>query len=190
MSGFSLGTILKAAFIAGLAAGLTAAVFHLIVTEPLIDQAIELEEQHLAAEGEGEEEAAGEHEAPIVSREVQKGGLVLGLLMYALVWSALVGVIYHLAQQWLPGEDERRKRLLLVLAAYWSVALFPFLKYPANPPGVGGPGDDRVSASAVPGRVGALARGYCRGDCSGPLGGWRSRPSLGWPAWDSWRSSA
>jgi predicted cobalt transporter CbtA len=139
VSGFSLGTILKAAFIAGLVAGLTAAVFHLIVTEPLIDQAIALEEQHLAAGGAGAAEAAGEHEAPIVSREAQKGGLVLGLLMYALIWSALVGVIYHLAQHWLPGEDGRRKRLLLVLAGYWSVALFPFLKYPANPPGVGDP---------------------------------------------------
>jgi predicted cobalt transporter CbtA len=129
MSGLSLGTIVRAALIAGIAAGLTAAIFHLLVTEPLIDQAITLEEQH---------QAPGEHDEPIVSRSAQKGGLVLGFLMYGLVWSLLLALAYHLTQRWLPAAG-RGQRLLLVLAAYWAVALFPFLKYPANPPGVGDP---------------------------------------------------
>ena len=43
MGPLTFGTILKAALIAGLAAGLTAALFHLVFTEPLIDRAIALE---------------------------------------------------------------------------------------------------------------------------------------------------
>jgi predicted cobalt transporter CbtA len=126
-----LGTILKAALIAGLAAGLTAALFHSIATEPVIDRAIELEEQRHAGEVAQEE--------PIVSREVQKGGLVVGFLVYGVTWALLMAVVFHLAQRWLPGGGSFRQRLLFALAAYWAVGLLPFLKYPANPPGVGDP---------------------------------------------------
>ena len=92
MSGLSLGTILKGALIAGLAAAMTTAIFHLIVTEPLIDQAIALEETHHQ-----EGTAEGEHQQPIVSRQAQKGGLVAGFLIYGLVWSLLMGIAYHAA---------------------------------------------------------------------------------------------
>jgi predicted cobalt transporter CbtA len=126
----SLGTVLRAALIAGLAAGLTVAAFHLVVTEPVIDQAIALEEQHAEA---------GVHEAPIVSRQAQKGGLVLGFLLYGLTWALLFGVTYQLVQRWLPADTGLKQGLLLAFLAYWSIGLLPFLKYPANPPGVGDP---------------------------------------------------
>ena len=131
MGSISLGTIMKAAVIAGLLAGLTAAVFHLVVTEPIIDRAIAVEEQRHAADG--------EHEQPVVTREVQKGGLVVGFVAYGLIWSVLFGIAYRIAQPWLPGNGRLRPRWLAALACYWAVALFPFLKYPANPPGVGDP---------------------------------------------------
>lgn len=131
MTMLPLRTILKAAIIAGLLAGLTVAVFHLILTEPIIDQAIVLEEQHT--------EPAGTHEEPIVSRRVQKGGLVLGSLLYGLTWALLFGVVYQLAQRWFPINSRMKQGLLLAFIAYWSVCLVPFLKYPANPPGVGDP---------------------------------------------------
>jgi predicted cobalt transporter CbtA len=129
--GLPLGTILKAAIIAGLLAGLTVAVFHLIVTEPLIDQAIALEEQQA--------HVTGGHEEPIVSRRVQKGGLVLGYLLYGLTWALPFGVVYQLTQRWLPTASRMKQGLLLAFLAYWSVCFLPFLKYPANPPGVGDP---------------------------------------------------
>ena len=110
-----LGTILKAAIIAGVLAGLTVAVFHLIVTEPIIDQAIALEEQQ--AHG------AGGHEEPIVSRRVQKGGLILGYLLYGLTWALPFGVVYQVAQRWLPADSRMKQGLLLVFIAYWSVSL-------------------------------------------------------------------
>ena len=40
----SLGTVLKAVILAGLLAGLTLAVFHSLLTEPVIDRAIAIEE--------------------------------------------------------------------------------------------------------------------------------------------------
>jgi hypothetical protein len=59
--------------------------------------------------------------------------------MYGLTWSVLFGVAFQLAQRFLPGARAPWRAILLAMAGYWSVALVPFLKYPANPPGVGDP---------------------------------------------------
>lgn len=128
----SFGTILKAAILAGLLAGLTAAVFHLFATEPVIERAIALEEQHQAAHGMPAEE-------PVVGRDVQRGGLVVGFVAYGLIWSTLFAIAYRVAQVRLGVAGSMRMRWLAALAAYWAIALIPFLKYPANPPGVGDP---------------------------------------------------
>jgi predicted cobalt transporter CbtA len=130
MGHYALGTILKAALLAGLAAGLTVALFHAVATEPVIDRAIALEEERAPAD---------QHEEPIVSRQAQKGGLFLGFVVYGLTWASFLGLAYHLVQRSLPATGARRQRLLLAAAAYWAVGLLPFLKYPANPPGVGDP---------------------------------------------------
>ena len=116
---------------AGLAAGLIAAAFHFVMTEPVIDRAIALEEAFSPA-GEGAE-------APIVERDVQRGGLVLGFLLYGLAWALVFGVVYHLVQDRLPASSAQKRGALLALLAYWAVGLLPFLKYPASPPGVGDP---------------------------------------------------
>jgi predicted cobalt transporter CbtA len=125
----SLGTVLKAALIAGVVAGMAAATFHFVATEPLIDRAIALETARQGAT----------HEEPMISRDVQHLGLFLGFLLYGLTWSLMFGAAYHLVQRWLPAWSALKRGLLVAAAAYWSVALLPFLKYPANPPGVGDP---------------------------------------------------
>jgi predicted cobalt transporter CbtA len=129
VTGRPLGTILKAAIIAGLLAGLTVAVFHLVVTEPIIDQAIALEEQRA--------DAGHAHEEPIVSRRAQRGGLILGYLLYGLTWALLFAVVFQVTQRWLPANSGVAQGALLAFLAYWSVCLLPFLKYPANPPAIG-----------------------------------------------------
>lgn len=131
MRDISLGAALRYALVAGLAAGLAAALFHLVVTEPVIDQAITLEEALSAGEG--------PHEEPIVSRDGQRIGLVVGFVLYGLTWGLLVAVVYHGTQRWLPASSAALNGLALALAGYWALALLPFLKYPANPPGVGDP---------------------------------------------------
>ena len=129
MGTLTFGTILKAALIAGLAAGLTASVFHLVFTEPLIDRAVALEEAS----------HTGESAPEIVSRDTQKKGLVIGFVMLGVAWSMIFGVAFQLAQRWLPPISRFKQGVVMAVFAYWAVALLPFLKYPANPPGVGDP---------------------------------------------------
>lgn len=118
-----LKKLLGAALIAGVIAAFAAAAFHWIFTEPLIDRAIAIEAQ-----------SAAHDEAPVVSRPVQKAGLFAGFLLYGLAWGALFGVLlYAVGAKFAPGV----KSFFLALMLGWSVALFPLLKYPANPPGVG-----------------------------------------------------
>lgn len=122
--------VLGAAVLAGLIAGAVASVFHLALAEPVIERAIEVEKQARTEHG-------GRQEAPIVSRAAQRRGLVVGLLVYGAVWGALVGVAYVALESRRGVWDARVSGWLLAVVIGWAVAWFPFLKYPANPPGVG-----------------------------------------------------
>ena len=129
----SLGSVVKAAVLAGLIAGAGVAGFHALLIEPVLDRAIALEEHLSQARG----EAA--HEPPI-DRRTQRWGMVLGFLLYGAIWGLLLGVAFYLTRTWHPPAwTTTRRGLLFALLAGWSVAMFPFLKYPANPPGVGDP---------------------------------------------------
>jgi len=130
-----LGVVIKAALLAGLVAGLLVATVQFVWTEPIVDRAISVEEQVHAADRHGIAEPP-----PVVDRPTQKKGLFLGYAIYGIAWGLLFGSAYAIAQPHLPGSWGRLRRgLLLALAAYWAVGLLPFLKYPANPPGVGDP---------------------------------------------------
>jgi predicted cobalt transporter CbtA len=126
-----LGSILKASVVAGLTAGAVISGFHTLLIEPVIERAIALEEHLSQTRGEA-------HAEPVVDRPTQRWGLVLGFILYGVIWGLLLGLLMYLIQGWRP-TTWTIVRYGLVLAALlgWSVALFPFLKYPANPPGVG-----------------------------------------------------
>ena len=129
-----LRSALLSAVTAGLIAGAVTAAFHEVLTEPVIDRAIAAEEARAAAQ------PGHTHEEPLVSRRGQKIGLVVGLLLYGAIWGMLVGLGVHLTRGWAPADwSLGRRGLVLAGLVGWSVALFPFLKYPANPPGVGEP---------------------------------------------------
>jgi uncharacterized membrane protein YhaH (DUF805 family) len=130
----ALRSALLSAVAAGLIAGAAAAVFHQVLTEPVIDRAIAAEEARDASQ------PGHSHEEPVVSRRGQKIGLVVGLLLYGAIWGGLVGLGVYMTRGWAPpGWSLGRRGLVVAVLAGWSVALFPFLKYPANPPGVGEP---------------------------------------------------
>jgi predicted cobalt transporter CbtA len=130
----TLRRTLRSAIVAGLVAGLLASVFHQVLTEPVIDRAIAAEEARETAQ------PGHAHEVPLVSRGGQKVGLVVGLLVYGAVWGLLVGLGLHATRGAAPpGWSPGRRGLVVAALAGWSVAVFPFLKYPANPPGVGEP---------------------------------------------------
>jgi len=129
----SLAGALKAAVLGGLIAGAVVAAFHWFLLEPVIERAIALEAQ-LSRE---RAEAAKE---PPVSRPTQRKGLIVGFLLYGAMWGLLFGMLSYVTQAWQPPSwTPARRGLLLALLLGWSVALFPFFKYPANPPGVGEP---------------------------------------------------
>jgi len=122
--------VLGAAVLAGLIAGAITSAFHFVLAEPVIERAIEQEKQTKIAHG-------ANSEAPIVSRTVQRRGLVIGLVIYGAVWGALFGVAYLLLESRRQLWDPRIRGWLLAIVLGWAVAWFPFLKYPANLPGVG-----------------------------------------------------
>ena len=127
----TLSALLKAAVIAGLIAGAITSGFHALLIEPIIDRAIALEEQPGHSHGEPAEE-------PVVDRPTQRWGLVLGFLVYGAVWGLLLGMLGYVAQGGRPETwTMLRYGFVLAMLMGWSVALLPFLKYPANPPGVG-----------------------------------------------------
>ena len=130
----ALRTVLASAIVAGLIGGAIASVFHELFTEPVIDRAIAAAEARAAAQ-------SGHHEGePVVSRRGQKVGLVVGLLLYGSIWGLLVGLAIHATRGWAPGAWSRARRgAVLTGLLGWAVAIFPFMKYPANPPGVGEP---------------------------------------------------
>jgi predicted cobalt transporter CbtA len=127
----TLRSILKASVIAGLIAGALISGFHSLLIEPVIERAIALEEQVSHPPGET-------HADPVVDRATQRWGLVLGFIVYGAIWGLLLGVLMYFTQGWRPTTWTIMKYgLVLGVLLGWSVALFPFLKYPANPPGIG-----------------------------------------------------
>lgn len=120
--------------ISGLVAGAVISGLHSLFLEPVIDRAIEIEGQLNPPD-------ATATAKPAVRRPTQKWGLVAGFVLLGAVWGLLFGLFIHLARAWRhPTWLTARQALLMALIAGWTVAIFPFLKYPANPPGVGEPG--------------------------------------------------
>jgi hypothetical protein len=126
--------VIISAIAAGMIGGAFASVFHGLFTEPVIDRAIAAEERRAAVQ-------PGHHgEEAVVSRRGQKIGLVVGLLFYGVTWGLVVGLALYATRGWMrPAWSFARRGACLSGLLGWSVAIFPFLKYPANPPGVGEP---------------------------------------------------
>lgn len=131
MGTLTFPAVFRAAVLAGVLAGLVLGLFHLVATEPVIDAAIAIEEAAAVPHG--------AEEQPVVSRETQRVGLVLGFLLYGLSLGVLFCGAFYLVQRALQIGSPAKRGALLAVAGYWCLALIPFLKYPANPPGVGDP---------------------------------------------------
>jgi hypothetical protein len=128
----ALSAVLSAALVSGLLAGLAAAVFHSFATEPVIQRAIDQEGAVRSAAGEPRREE-------VVSRRVQRVGMIIGFLMFGGAWGLLFGLAYWMLPAEAPGRRAQLQTIVLALAGYWTLGVFSQLKYPANPPGVGDP---------------------------------------------------
>jgi predicted cobalt transporter CbtA len=126
--------VIKRALIAGLAAGLLFALYLVVVAEPTIDRAVAIED------AQAEVHHDGHHgEAPLFTRGEQvSGGMLAGVLFAGLV-SVVLGTVYaSVRHRFATGSDFQRV-LVLAAAGFATTALFPAVKYPANPPAVGDP---------------------------------------------------
>ena len=126
--------VLIGAVIAGVLAGLVASVLLTFTAEPVIDQAIAVEESRRRAV-EAHNAAA---EPELVARSEQKGA---GRFAAYGLGGAAYGVIFgtaFLALRRRPGDAFGRALLAGALVA-GAFTVMPFIKYPPNPPAVGDP---------------------------------------------------
>jgi hypothetical protein len=133
--------LLVRGLVAGLLAGLATFLVAYAVGEPHVEAAIALEEgavpAHHHEEADGQAHSHADEEAVVSRADQRTWGLLTGTLavgvalggIVALVAAGTVGRVGTL----LPGQSTA----LVALVGFVSVALVPFLKYPANPPGVG-----------------------------------------------------
>ena len=117
--------------LAGLAAAVLAIAFAALFGEPQVASAIAIEAAHHASDGAGSEP---------VGRSVQS---TVGLAVAVGVYGAALGGIFALAFAAVHGRfgraGARTTAAVVAATGFVSVALVPFLKYPANPPAVGQP---------------------------------------------------
>jgi predicted cobalt transporter CbtA len=126
------GSILLRGLLAGLIAGLLSGLFAYTMGEPKVDAAIAIEEA-------GTPHTHGDEEEPLVSREGQKGGLILATALYGVAMGGLLATGYTLLRRRLRTSDDARAALGLAGAAFVALVLVPWVKYPPNPPAVGDP---------------------------------------------------
>lgn len=133
-------TVLSRALAAGALAALLFGGYLFLVVEPVIDEAIELEERLAAEPQEHDSDAAHSHgEDAMFTRAEQVGGGVAAGAIYALVLSVVLGTVYAALRHRLPGGSDLARASWLAAVSFAGVALVPALAYPPNPPAVGDP---------------------------------------------------
>ncbi|WP_205695685.1 CbtA family protein [Conexibacter sp. SYSU D00693] len=129
--------LIKRGLVAGAIGGLLAGVFAFFVGEPLVQDAIDIEE-------------AGSASAALtpvlahisdwsVSRGEQRGGLFLATILYGTCFGALFALVFAVVRGRMAARDDWQLSTRLAGLLFVALVLLPFLKYPANPPAVGDP---------------------------------------------------
>jgi pimeloyl-ACP methyl ester carboxylesterase len=136
-SGSPIRAIVLAGLLAGLIAGLAAGAFGLAVGESKINDAIAVESlMHEASAADGN---AAVEDKPLVSRPTQHLGLVVATTLFGVSVGGLLALAFALLRGRTAHRSDRRLALGLTAAVFVAAVAVPFLKYPANPPGVGSP---------------------------------------------------
>lgn len=122
---------LRRGALAGLIGGATAGAFGFLLAEPVMDRAVRLEAARQAA--------AGEHSAELFDRHTQHLGFLVATTATGVALGVLLGVLLTVLHPSDPDREPWGRAVRLGAAAWFGVYLVPFLRYPANPPGVGDP---------------------------------------------------
>lgn len=147
MQSSTVRNLLVRGMIAGVVAGLLAFALAYVVGEPSIDSSIALEEAAAAPAHEHDDtaagapaDAAGEEEEELVTRPVQSTfGLATGVLVYGVALGGIASLAFAVCLGRVGRLRPRATAALVAGAAFSTVYLVPFLKYPATPPAVGNP---------------------------------------------------
>ena len=122
--------------LAGLMAGVTLGLVNLLLVEPLIDSATNIENQNLINSGKSSDSPS--FWANYYSyRAWQKGGEILAGAILGISYGSLFGIVFAVSKNTLPGNNIIKKSLVLGLVFWLVLYAVPFTKYPANPPSVG-----------------------------------------------------
>ena len=130
------GLFIVIVLLSGCFAGIIYGVLNLIIVEPYLDSAINIENQNLFSSGE-------EIDGPqfwveyYEYRSWQKGGQILAGAILGTSIGSLFGIVYALSKKSLPSRNNIGKTLILAGLMWFTLFVIPFLKYPANPPTVG-----------------------------------------------------
>lgn len=127
--------LLVTSVIAGIIAGLLVGGFYNLFQVPVMERAIALEGEMAASvtsPGAEEEEAGAE-----VSLGVQRIGMVLGTVIFGAILGLFFAAGFVLLHRAAPGWSVVWVALTVGALGFWCLSLFPFIKYPLNPPGVG-----------------------------------------------------
>jgi len=122
-----MGRFLRAGAIAGGAGGLALALFLRLVGEGAIGEAIAIERSR-----------PGVHHE-MFSRGAQQLGGMIGAVVYGVFVGLIVAVVFALVRHRMHGRGDWRRSVTLAAVGFVTIAVVPFLKYPANPPTVGSP---------------------------------------------------
>ncbi|MFC7219727.1 CbtA family protein [Streptomyces polyrhachis] len=149
MNSVSVRGLLVRGMLAGLLAGCLALLVAYFLGEPHLDAAIAYEEGGAEApghsHGSGGHDGAAAHshdhaEEPLVSRTVQAtAGLAAGIVVFGVCAGGIASLAVAYALGRVGRFGPRATSLLVAGGALLAVYVVPFLKYPANPPGVGDP---------------------------------------------------
>jgi predicted cobalt transporter CbtA len=120
--------------LAGAIAGTILGALNQVIVEPYIEQAIALENDKAASEGELINSVEfGNY------RIWQRGGEIVAGTILGISIAALFGIVFAYTRSAVPGSNNKKKGLIVAGIMWFTLFLMPVLKYPANPPAVGDP---------------------------------------------------
>lgn len=128
--------LLITSVIVGIIAGLLVGGFYNLFQVPVMERAIALEEELIVSvtpTGQESKEESGA-EVPL---GVQRIGMAFGTAIYGAILGLFFSVGFVLLHRAAPGWPVVWVALTVGALGFWSLSLFPFIKYPLNPPGVG-----------------------------------------------------
>ena len=122
--------------VSGFGAGVIHGAVNLVIVEPYLDEAIEIENQTLFATGLAEDTPQFWAEYSSY-RDWQKSGQLLAGGILGMSIGALFGIVFAYSRNSLPKGHTLKKTFVLAAIMWLTIFIIPFLKYPANPPTVG-----------------------------------------------------